>query len=287
MREMRAVVTLLVAITLALAGCSGGLVGSDSTPRPTPAPVPSAESTASPAPQLAPGLTADRVSNSSDLYAAHRAALANRSYTRVTTLNVTFSNGTSYYRQVSRTRFANGTALINGERTGVRAQQFNSNIIVNYTIYFTGDTRVSRAVLRSGTVRKFRHLPSDLPDAWSIPLVERRLRVADHRVVDRGDRYVLYASDLPWPAFRNPAFLSAPRNVTSRTIVTPAGLILESRVSYRALVAGEEVKVRRSVRFMQIEETTVERPGWLQNRTGPSTPTPTPTPPPTPTATPG
>lgn len=271
--------TLAVAIMLVVAGCSGGLVPSDSVPSPTPAPVPTLESTATHAPQVAPGLAADRVRNTSVLFAAHQAALANRSFTKVTTLTVTYPNGTAYYRQVTRTTVANDSALTVGERTGIRALQFNPAIIVKYNIYYTGDTRVSRVVLRSGTVRNLRHLPSDLPDAAALPLVERRLRVADHRVVRRGDRYVLFAGDIPWPAFRNPAFLSSPRNVTSRTVVAPDGLILESRVRYRALVDGQEVQVSRNVRFEHIGETTVDRPPWLKsNRTDSPTPTPGPTP---------
>lgn len=284
MRGEPAGATLAVAIMLILAGCSGGLVSSDSAPSPTPAPVPTLESTATHAPQVAPGLAADGVRNTSVLFAAHQAALANRSFTKVTTLTVTYPNGTTYYRQVTRTTVANDSALTVGERTGIRALQFNPAIIVKYKIYYTGDTRVSRVVLRSGTVRNLRHLPSDLPDAAALPLVERRLRVADHRVVRRGARHVLLAGDLPWPAFRNPAFLSSPRNVTSRTVVAPDGLILESRVRYRALVDGQEVQVRRNVRFEHIGETTVERPAWLKsNRTD----SPTSTPDPTPTATSG
>lgn len=251
----------VLALVLVLAGCSGG-VGGDPTPTATPAPVPSVSPTATPAEMLAPGITGAGVSNVSALLDAHERALARRSYVRISSLVVSFENGTTYYRQETRITVEATRTLVRSERSGPHVETFGPNMTVRFTVFNDGGAQVTRVVQRDGTVRRFRQVPAAPVDARRVPRVGRRLRLADHRVERADGGYRLLAADPDWDAFDNPAFLASPRAVRFSTLVTDGGRLAESTVFYRATVDGETVRVRQRLRFVQVGDASVTAPSW-------------------------
>jgi hypothetical protein len=83
-------VVLVLVVLVAFAGCNGFFGGTDPTPRVTPAAVP----TETPAPQLAPGLTSNGITNVTALFVAHNATLRNTSFTKYKTSIDLYTNGT-------------------------------------------------------------------------------------------------------------------------------------------------------------------------------------------------
>jgi hypothetical protein len=103
----RAVGTVLVAVLVVLAGCSGvfgGDGGGDDVETVTPAPVPTDEPTPTPVPQLAPGLTEQGIENASALVAAHGSFLRNQSFTQISNSTALASNGSVLLRTTSTLR---------------------------------------------------------------------------------------------------------------------------------------------------------------------------------------
>ena len=101
----RVVGTILIAVLVVLAGCSGVLGGSgEPTETLTPAAVPTDEPTPTPVPQLAPGVTEQGIENGSALVAAHGSFLQNRSFTMRSNSTLLASNGSVLFRETGTLR---------------------------------------------------------------------------------------------------------------------------------------------------------------------------------------
>lgn len=279
--------TLLAVALVALAGCSG-LGGPGATERLTPAPVP-ATPTPTEAPTPTPGASAPAVSDLVDagvgvnesfaLAAAHRRALAPAGFTRVTSLTVSDEDGV--LRDVSRRlSVAPGgrpylLVVRSRSRQGFPVEALAPRIDVYYE-----DPRALVRLVDDGNVSYFKpprprtdgpvnDRPGDARLTGLLATFEE-IRVAAPG--DDGAVHVLRARRAVGPAVLDvPALLEDPRNVTFRAEVTPSGLVRRYSLRYAATFDGREVTVVRTVRFVAVGETTVDRPPWHEaavNATG-------------------
>lgn len=279
--------TLLAIALVALAGCSG-LGGPGASDRLTPAPVP-ATPTPTEAPTATPAASGPAVSDlvadgvdvneSFALAAAHRRALAQAGFTRVTSLTV--GDGDGVLREVDRrlTVAPDGRPYLlvvrSRSREGFPVQALAPQIQVYY--------EAPRALVRledGGTVSYFKPPRprtdgpvNDRPgDARLVGLLATFDETAVAAPDEDGGVHVLRATRSAGPPVLDvPALLEDPRNASFRLEVAPSGAVRQYSLRYTATFDGRDVRVTRTVRFVAVGETTVDRPPWYDaavNATG-------------------
>jgi len=253
---------LVASVLVVLAGCSG-FAGETETL--TPAPVP--EGSETPEGELAPGVTAERVTDPLALSTAHERQLRNRSFTfqrevlirtgdgeqltrRVVHRRVS-RDGTRVFERVDRT---SGGSVIHVERWHNESEQLIRTTGEGTPQYIVRDRQELSSRL-SGVYRK--EPPTD--DLFVL------LLFLDVRVENAGEGppYRLVAREVDHPErFAAEARGGDPRNVTFRGTLTGNGLVREHELRYTTTSGGREVVVQRRVRYSDIGNTTVDRPEW-------------------------
>ncbi|MWG34881.1 hypothetical protein [Halomarina oriensis] len=120
-----------LALCCVLAGCNAfapGATGDESLPTVTPADVPEGHPD-----RLAPGLTENRLTNVSALFAAHESVLANRSVAVEQRTSVRAENGSTLHERVYDYRFAANRSRVALDATGLPYDVENASVWSNET----------------------------------------------------------------------------------------------------------------------------------------------------------
>lgn len=270
-----------VVVLVLLAGC-GGLVA-DSEPGPdqetvTPAPVPTDSG-------LPPGVDPSGVTGPATLSLAHGDTLAGTSYTLVTNRTVRRPNGslrsslsvdlrlsaTRDYRAAVAARGPDGPVIIGEPPTEaeywadddlyLRRQQIDNRTV--YSRYNASEEYVGTWRFWLGTVALNIDPETDLRRT----VASFDTRVADRRTVAGREGVHLVGTSLAAEAFvDDQSDVSGVRNATLRAFAAESGFVRSYSVVYEAdLPDGTAVRVRRSVRYRQVGNTTVGRPPWYED----------------------
>ncbi|WP_254272136.1 hypothetical protein [Haloarcula marina] len=231
---------LAVATLLLLTGCSGFTAG-ERTPTVTPAPVPEQPTGAA----GIPGLTNDSIADPEALALAHRDLLANRSYT----LGIQWRGG-------NRGRVTE-LAVESERRYRYRSERTTGGY--SDRTFVDGPVRYSRAR---------RPLGVQFSRAQSVPahdrfghvtgrLLESYLPVGSARINPHPGGYEIVAGRAPAGFYRTEEY-------AVRAVVTPPGFVRSFAVGYRD--AAQNTTVSYRFRYTRVDETTVDRPGWVRDQ---------------------
>lgn len=279
---MRRVIAL--AIVLVVAGCSG-FSGSDDrpdagtdtetlSPVPVPATATSDGETGADGQSdrlLAPGLTRDGVGDPFALAGAHRNALSNQSYTVVATTTLVGADGG--LRTVDRTMAvaAGGTPYHLVETSESDPSYPVTGIAGRLEIWFAGRPALFRVGTENVSYRKgtMARLAGPVGDTTGHDRLVGYYGSVDRWTVrEHPDRIastiVLESRESPDPAVLDvPLLVNDPRDATLRVVMTEEGRVVTTRVHYVASFDDERVEVVRSVRFVDVGNTTVAEPAWV------------------------
>ena len=252
----------------ARSGAEAGTAGdprSEAAGSVTPAPVPAVQGTETPAPRVAPGLSATGITNASALAAAHGARLANTSYTMVRNVTYLAANGTKLTERRSVSEVGtDGRFAVRRTREGVRGPAREA-LWSNGTALFEArtDTEGTTAYRRAApeVAERRRALVTDA-GSWQI---ERVFTVAEARVVDRTERSgtTVYRLESPVAQLPNANASDVGASVRVEAAVTEEGLVRE--YAFRQTFSGDSsgaASVVVATRYTDIGETTVSRPPW-------------------------
>lgn len=272
-RGVRAAGVLLVVV---IAGCSG-LPGLDSRPSVTVTPV-EVPGSATPAGPTTPTTTPEGTpfSDPSGMAAAHRAALANTSYTVIVTQTIRFpANGRAGEWRLIGRYAADGPVLVEtvrdgsvfGPRAPIRADYWSDGRVIVEAFSPNGSRTVNVVEARRYAIPPPTVAPTDpqLEGELARVLAATRVRTLT-RVVPAGEPYerVRITATGPAPGTRSPQLDpgAAVTNLTARLVIDERGLVHAYHLRYDAWLAGEPVSVTRTVRYVAIGATVVERPAW-------------------------
>lgn len=267
----------MLAVLLVLAGCSGfaGQPSTTVTPAPLPSDTPERQS-------FPPGTGAEGVADPLVLANAHHDIVEGVSYTVRRSRTVRFANGSLAARTTLDARFSANQSRFHlvYRAEGPSAGQFDRTP-VRIELWSDGDILLQSLTVENETTRQqlppetFSRRPSPFDET---PGDEFGLRSHDRevyllflgvdvtltrRTVDgttvyraRGDAIRQQA------ALENLERVTAPRNVHLNATVTRHGLVRSYDLRYDATLDGRPVHVERSARFVDVNETTVDRPSW-------------------------
>lgn len=249
-------------LLLVLAGCSGTPVDDHSTTDTvaTPAPVPTDDLGGV---ELAPGVTEEGIVDAERLAAAHDAYLTDRSYTRLSGTSYRFENGTL----LVRTTF-NRSVDVGADRRLLRRDRTGRLDPDEHYAEWTNRTLVVERVARDDSVRYHRRPRSDRPfrhhgGAVAAFVAEQEPRVVGKRRANGTTEYVLVARGVDEPDL----FEQIGANRTTRqrlvAVVTREGLVRSVQLTARGTLQGERLRTRNYFAVMQVGETRVARPPWL------------------------
>lgn len=260
-----------ITVLVVLAGCSGLAFGPDAGGETvSPAPVPTDDG-------LPPGVDRSGAVDAPVLAAAHGTALEDASYTLTTNRTVRLANGSlqsalGVELQLSAARNYHANVTVAGPEAPVvigepptRAEYWSDDevylrrqAIDNRTVYsrYDSETYVGTWRFWLGSVALDIDPETDL---------YATLRSFETRVADRSDRRV----HLVGTVARSQEFVDDQsdvervENATLHAFLTHGGLVTSYHVTYDAVRDdGETVRVRRSVRFHAVGNTTIDRPAW-------------------------
>ncbi|MFC5971661.1 hypothetical protein ACFPYI_09990 [Halomarina salina] len=279
---MRTALAVALACLLVLAGCgTGGPGGSGPVASTvTPAPVPDgATPTSDRSQRLAPGLTAEGVVAPTALVGAHTAALRGQSFTTLRGA-VTYAEDGRFRSEVSTRGLVSADRrqlLVDRRATGPLVRQVG--LAGRTEQYIAGTTTVRREV-RNDTVRYSSGprdagivtgsvLLSDLTAGSTLALALHAMNfsVAPVEGESKTTQYRLVSTEITDPDALVGLAGENARNVTFDATATPQGLVTWFRLSYTADRGESSVTVVRTVRFLEVGTTTVDRPSWYSNAT--------------------
>jgi predicted small secreted protein len=300
----RTLPSLLLVCVLVLAGCSGlsgqgadgdaGIEG-DGTGAGvsvTPAPVPTVGRTEPSSSGLPPGFTSQGVTDVDALFAAHRSALDNTTYSVRAVVNATHPNGTNYYRSAARARV---TERDDGYYYSSRFDHPNrsTNTLVRYESWSGGGTILTAltrreratsggnatadgeaAASRNTTYRAIRSEYETNTGLYGLPRYGERiaaqLGAAESSLRDRTDTAGPAYYALSLGSVRDLQGLADgrfrdPQAASGRILVSPQGFVREYRLRYTATTPkGHTVRVTESITYSAVGRTTVTRPPWYE-----------------------
>lgn len=265
---MRRAVLPLAALLVVLAGCSGlGTDVEEPTPTATPAPVPTETAAAYPF-----GVGPDGVTRPLAVANAHAAATAD-AYAFRSNWTVRRADGSVRERVVLRgrvrpeqwrTRVAvtGASPTVLSDRPATAVFWSNRTVLVGKRVG-GGETRYQYvpppAYTESGF---FGRIQRPYPDQT----LDFLLGSLDLRVVDERENGVVLAGDtvVDRDRFETAVPGRDPANVSYRLFVDSEGVVRDQRLSYEATYRGERVSVVRRVRYVAVENVSVERPEWYE-----------------------
>lgn len=271
--------TLALLCVVLLAGC-GGMLGSDTaaapTPSNTPAPVPS--DTATPdAVREVPRYSEDGIENPFALGRAHRAVLANASYTRRLTESTRFADGSLRLNTTAVTRVEPTNATTRSYSVTTYEGPVEPIATPNPTadrVEIYGDERFYVRFTFPGGTTTVRSLPRTFDGRAGT--IESVIAAFNTTVRDRtacGDRTCrrVRSTELaaPWllsDAVRLPDDWTV-RNATLFALVDSRGLVHEYRIRYAVETPTSTYAAVRRVRYTALGETVVRKPDWVSRGT--------------------
>lgn len=278
--------TVLVAALVALAGCNGLLGPTGSTANPVAettgtenatrgtenATTGSATAdsnggwgttTGAAGEALPPGLSADGVTDPWTLAEAHANALRNASYTVSSAETDWHANGSLAGQTAATTRFGSNGSASFSNRVNPGPAMATPDGVRRYDAWSNGTAAFSRSERANGSV-EYARLP-ELPiygDASGQDTLYGLYASYEFDVVDRFDRngttyYRLVSTDTKYGVGGS---LS---NASVTVLLDETGLVREYRVTGERSVESGTYHVDRTVRYIRVGDTTVERPGWI------------------------
>lgn len=264
----RPVLACLLAVVLAVAGCSGDTArigdAPETTPTATPAPVPSPTPTPAPSP-LPPGVERTGIEDPWALTTTHREILANESHTLHVEETTRDPNGTVRWRRsrVARVDGDREVAIIDREGRPALHDRYPYPEADRVELYVEGYRVFAAVSTDDGT--DYRTFPRQAGNRRDLYML---LSSVETRVPWKAQRngttvYRIEATDGPAAdRLRYVEGVRDARDVTLRLLVDARGVIRTRHLSYTATVDGRQVHYERTVRVTALGETTVERPPW-------------------------
>ncbi|GGM45860.1 hypothetical protein [Haloarcula argentinensis] len=241
--------TVVVAVFVVLAGCSGVPWSPTVTPSPT-----SGENTSA----LAPGLTESGVTDAWALTKAHRDHLTNTTYTKRS------------YRSIR----ANGTLLQNLSATMKRGHggQYLYELHIGgternptraITVFRNDSMLVQRTAYENGTVVHVGAEKATTPGKERYGAVYSKLVASNTTVAETVERNGtrLYRVESVGEPDTSSAYTNA-SNYEFSALISPEGFVHEYHVSYATSRDGRPVTVTVSLQFTERGQTTVHPPAW-------------------------
>lgn len=272
---------LLLAVLIALAGCSSSAATSTPTATSTAAPVP----TTNPSTVLAPGVTVRGVEDPVALAAAHAAAMDDTSVTVRVEESRRYENGSLRWHRTATQRIdATGTEVRSYHVGEFEGSTRDAGLLPDF-VRFPDATRVERYAVGEDAYYRYRlrsgdtwyvsgPYPADrLVDPGLVPL----FWAVDTRVTGRETRggvtrYRLEGGEVADRTTLGRVFVGEPfvdlGNVSVDALVDERGLVHEYHLTYALVEAdGTVVHGSESVRFTEIGTASVDRPGWYGEAT--------------------
>jgi len=269
---------VVVVALVVLSGCSGFFGGSDSGPETvTPAPLPTDS-------EFPPGIDASGVTDATALAATQEDTLWNTSYTLVTNRTVRGENGSirsslgvqlrlssarNYHAEIS-VRGPDAPLVIGEPPT--RAEYWADDQVylrrqvidnrTEYSHYGASENYVGTWRFWLGNVA----LDIDPETDLRTTVGSFETRVAERTTVDGSERIHIVGTELTAERFiDDQSDVATVENATLHAFVTESGFVESYYVVYEAeLTDGSSVSVRRSVRYSDLENTSVDRPPWYE-----------------------
>ncbi|WP_436927042.1 DUF7537 family lipoprotein [Halosimplex amylolyticum] len=266
--------SVAVVVLVLLAGCSAVTT----SPQPetvTPAPVPTDDA-------LPPGVGPGGVTDPAVLAGAHAAVLDGASYTLIANRTVRYPNGSlrsalGVHLELSASRDYHASAAVRGPDAAV----FIGEPPTRAEYWANDETYLRRQVIGNRTVYSRYATTDEYVGTWRFwlgtvaldigPETDLRRTVESfhtgvaERPTDRDDRRThLVGTDVRAMDFvDDQSGVRSIENATLHAFVTDSGLVDAYQVEYTAtLEDGTTVRVKRTVRFRAVGNTTVERPQW-------------------------
>ncbi|SIR80169.1 hypothetical protein SAMN05421858_3805 [Haladaptatus litoreus] len=269
----RALLALVLALLLSTAGCSSflGIDGRnpDSTPDTT---------TKSLSGELAPGLSADGLTNPSNLVDAHSRVLQDDSYTmRVRSVGKLDGNVSSRYNATEH-RGENGSHYdLSVWHTMNSSSRANSTATYRGGAWSNGELRLSMQERNNSASYKRTSVGHLNPSQNRPPLysqtrnqLQSLLLAVNVTNVERIDtnsgtlRYRVTASELTNPDALTPYYLDSVKNASLVFVVDTWGLIHQYEFEATGMADDRPARITESMRLSDIGRTTVSRPSWYE-----------------------
>ncbi len=265
---------LLVACLCVTAGCNSFIQGPD----------PQTTTTSTLQGQLAPGLTAQGVTDVSTLTEAHERILQEDSYTVTRTSAQRYSNGTVRYRFHSRIqRGSNGSHFYSRTRYPTSSLTFADSSLQRYEYYGTSDTVYQRYIAQNNTTMRV-YNRSEVPVLTTFTSREYLYTVLSAFNHTHGftvtevpnsspPRYHIHLTRLDSPAiFANYLGLQTMTNASLTAAIDRWGVIHRYNLTYTGQANNQTVSGSRTIRFTKTGSTHVPQPSWIHNATTSSSP---------------
>lgn len=265
----RGLVHAAVLVLVVSAGCSTLFEDAPDRAPVTPAEVPTVETPLAPGVPAAAGEGGPRTVETDRLRRADRRIRNASSYRLDRTVTIDGPDGQVRIERERRSR-PDGAAV---EHLSTSTTGLFSPPVVESDLWTDGTVYWSRTRLSDGRTVVNRRHPD--PPSFHSPgpgLPGRLLDAADYRVLRVGADGVVLRSTTPvrltWPAV--PVVLVDRRNGSAWLTVRRDGLVVETVFRYRATVDDDPVLVTVRQRVLAVNETTVDRPAWVERDWTPS-----------------
>lgn len=277
---MRPPATVVLALSVVLAGCSGfPAVGGSGSPTPTVTPVPVEQLSA----LLPPGVSEDGVELSGRLGEAHDRAIDGRSYVMTSNRTVRYANGTLSSTIATRVALDEDRQFLARVATAGPDAPVLLGRPPATAVYWSDGTTYLRRLTRDGRTT---HAEFEPPESWiggwwywvsTVPFGGRDsrpetfyaalfsavpTRLAGRTSVEGTTVFRLEADGVQPVDDGFPGDVSSVRNVTLVAHVDGDGLVRTLDLRYAGTLDGEPVRVHRTVRYRHVGSTTVDRPAW-------------------------
>lgn len=255
----------LLALLLVLGGCSGVGVGPSPDPTVTPAPLPTDSPSPADGPFGAPGISGTHVTNATALAQAHAQVLSATSFTRHTTLQIQYPNGTVLLGATVTLRMGptDDRFRYHEARTGAWADEPDEPVTV--TVWSEGDSARRAIKLGNGTVLNTTLARDEATIGRAIgrPSGDRiaslfgnvRVEVVGRSQANGTAEVEVVASDVP-PTLV-PVFPAPHGEATVRATVSETGLVRSVLVTSESRRGEHTLQLQWCVRYFAIGQTTV------------------------------